>query len=110
MNAKKLAGEKALDYVKEGMLLGLGKGSTVYWTLIGLGELVKKGMNIKGVPTSKATENLAKKAGIPLVGISEVSELDVTIDGADEVTRNLDLIKGGGGAGKRRGNSNTAPG
>ncbi|RFU60764.1 ribose-5-phosphate isomerase RpiA [Peribacillus glennii] len=98
MNAKKLAGEKALEYVKDGMVLGLGTGSTVYWTILGLGELVIKGLNIKGVATSKATEDLALKAGIPLVDISDVYEIDVTIDGADEVNPDLDLIKGGGGA------------
>lgn len=98
MDGKKLAGEKAVHYVKDGMIIGLGTGSTVYWTIKKLGELVKNGLEIRCVPTSKNTEILAKKVGIPLITISEVNELDLTIDGADEVNRNLDLIKGGGGA------------
>jgi len=98
MDRKKLAAEKAAQYVKDGMLVGLGTGSTVFWTIKKLGELVKNGLDVRCVPTSKNTEILAKKVGIPLITISEVNELDLTIDGADEVNRNLDLIKGGGGA------------
>jgi ribose 5-phosphate isomerase A len=98
LDGKKQAGEKAVEYVENGMLLGLGTGSTVYWTILKLGEMVKKGLDIRGIPTSKDTEKLATDLGIPLLGISEVNELDLTIDGADEVNSDLDLIKGGGGA------------
>jgi ribose 5-phosphate isomerase A len=98
MDRKKLAAEKAADYIEDGMILGLGTGSTVYWTIKKLGEQVKNGLNIKGVPTSKKTETLAIELGIPLLNLSEVNEVDLTIDGADEVNPNLDLIKGGGGA------------
>ncbi|GIN74522.1 ribose-5-phosphate isomerase A [Bacillus sp. J14TS2] len=98
MNAKQLAGEKAVEYVKDGMLVGLGTGSTVYWSILKLGELVKKGLNIKGVPTSIHTEKLAIELGIPLVSLSSIQQLDVTIDGADEANTKFELIKGGGGA------------
>ena len=98
MDGKKLAGEKAVQYIENGMVIGLGTGSTVFWTIKKLGELVKNGLEIRCVPTSKNTEILAKKHKIPLIPIPEVNELDLTIDGADEVNRNLDLIKGGGGA------------
>jgi ribose 5-phosphate isomerase A len=98
MDAKKLAGEHAATYVEAGMIIGIGTGSTVYWTLKKLGELIDKGLEIKAVPTSKQTERLAVQLGIPLLPIAEVDELDLTIDGADEVNPQLDLIKGGGGA------------
>lgn len=98
MNVKQLAGEKAVEYVKDGMLLGLGTGSTVYWSILKLGELVKKGLDIKGVPTSTNTEKLAIELGIPLVSLSSINQLDLTIDGADEANKNFELIKGGGGA------------
>ncbi|MGP4038894.1 ribose-5-phosphate isomerase RpiA [Gracilibacillus sp. D59] len=98
MDGKKLAGEKAVEYVKEGMILGLGTGSTVYWSLLKLAEMVKKGLDIKGVPTSQNTEKLAIELGIPLVSLSSINQVDLTIDGADEVNPNFELIKGGGGA------------
>ncbi|MDP5272842.1 ribose-5-phosphate isomerase RpiA [Chengkuizengella axinellae] len=98
MNAKKLAGEKAVEQVKEGMVVGLGTGSTAYWAVQKLGELVKDGLHIKAIPTSKSTEKLAIELNIPLVSFSEINEIDLTIDGADEINPTLDLIKGGGGA------------
>lgn len=98
MNSKKLAGEKAVQYVKDGMIVGLGTGSTVYWTIKKLGELVREGLDIRGIPTSKNTEELAIEEGIPLISLSEIGQLDITIDGADEVNPDLQLIKGGGGA------------
>lgn len=98
MNSKKLAGEKAVQYVKDGMIIGLGTGSTVYWTIKKLGELVRDGLDIRGIPTSKNTEELAIEEGIPLISLSEIGQLDITIDGADEVNPDLQLIKGGGGA------------
>ncbi|MCR2822254.1 ribose-5-phosphate isomerase RpiA [Lederbergia panacisoli] len=98
MDAKKLAGEKAVEFVKNDMIIGLGTGSTVYWTILKIGELAKQGLNIKGVPTSKQTEQLANELGIPLVTLSSIHQIDLTIDGADEANPEFELIKGGGGA------------
>ncbi|PZE21694.1 ribose-5-phosphate isomerase RpiA [Paenibacillus xerothermodurans] len=98
MDSKRLAGEAAVNYVEDGMLLGLGTGSTVYWSLQKIGELVQSGLRIRGAPTSAETEKIARQLGIPLIALSEVSELDLTIDGADEVNPDFQLIKGGGGA------------
>ncbi|MEH7378648.1 MULTISPECIES: ribose-5-phosphate isomerase RpiA [Bacillaceae] len=98
MNEKKEVGEKAVDYVKEGMVVGLGTGSTVFYTISKLGKLVQQGFSIKGIPTSKQTEKLAIDVGIPIVSLNEIDHIDLAIDGADEVNRDLDLIKGGGGA------------
>lgn len=95
---KKIAGENAVQYIKDGMTIGLGSGSTIYWTLKKLGELVGQGLNVKGIPSSIRTENLAKEFGIPLTSFSEVQQLDLAIDGADEVDQNFNLIKGGGGS------------
>jgi ribose 5-phosphate isomerase A len=98
MNLKKQAGERAVEFVEDGMIIGMGTGSTVYWTIRRLGELVREGLKIRIVPTSKQTENLALEQHIPLVTFAEVRELNLTIDGADEINPALDLIKGGGGA------------
>lgn len=96
--SKKMAGEKAVEFIKKDMLIGLGTGSTVHWTIQKLGKLVKEGLNVQAIPTSKATEKFARDAGIPLTTFDQVKELDLTIDGADEISAKLDLIKGGGGA------------
>lgn len=98
MNEKQLVGEKAVEYVKDGMIVGLGTGSTAYYTIVKLGEMVKQGLQIQGIPTSKQTEELAKKLGIPLTTLDKVEKIDVAIDGADEVDPYLNVIKGGGGA------------
>ncbi|EIT86383.1 ribose 5-phosphate isomerase [Fictibacillus macauensis ZFHKF-1] len=98
MNEKQLAGERASDYIKDGMVVGLGTGSTAYYMLKALAQRVQEGLSIKGVATSQATTDLANKWGIPLVSIDDVSHIDVTIDGADEVDDHLNGIKGGGGA------------
>src|ERR1700733_4297240 len=98
VNTKKLAAEKALDYVRDGMILGLGTGSTAYWAIHGIGERVRKGMKVKAVATSLQSERLAGEAGIPVLSLSDVDHIDLTIDGADEVDEELNLIKGGGGA------------
>jgi ribose 5-phosphate isomerase A len=97
-NMKKLAGEKAVEYVEDGMIVGLGTGSTVEYSLKKLGELVKGGLKIKGIPSSLRTKKSANEYGIPLVDLDEYTDIDVTIDGADEVDSFLNLIKGGGGA------------
>lgn len=98
MNIKKLVADKATELVQEEMTVGLGTGSTAYWAIQKLGQRVQQGLNIKAVPTSIESERLAKKVGIPLAVLSEINEVDITIDGADEISHNLDLIKGGGGA------------
>jgi ribose 5-phosphate isomerase A len=95
---KKLAGERAAEFVRDGMTIGLGSGSTIYWTILRLGERVADGLKIHAIPTSKKTENLAVENKIPLVTFAYVDQLDLTIDGADEISPSLDLIKGGGGS------------
>lgn len=95
---KKFAVEKAAGFIEDGMTVGLGTGSTVFFAISKLGELVKEGLNIKVVSTSNATTTLAQSMGIKLISIDEVNEIDVTLDGADEVDRSFDGIKGGGGA------------
>jgi ribose 5-phosphate isomerase A len=95
---KRLAGEKAVEYVEEGMILGLGTGSTVEHTIKKLGELVQNGLHIQGIPTSHRTKKLAMSLNIPLLELDEHVIINLTIDGADEVDSELNLIKGGGGA------------
>lgn len=95
---KRLAGEKAVESVEDGMILGLGTGSTVEYSLRKLGTMVKEGLKIKGIPTSMHTKRIAKEENIPLTTLEENPEINLTIDGADEVDSNLNLIKGGGGA------------
>ncbi|MDF0726343.1 ribose-5-phosphate isomerase RpiA [Cytobacillus sp. S13-E01] len=95
---KRVVGEKAADYIKDGMTIGLGSGSTVYWTLKKLGQFVENGMSLSGIPSSKRTEGWAKEFGIPLIDFTDVDYLDIAIDGADEVDSNLNLSKGGGGS------------
>ena len=98
MNLKQLAGERAVEYVKDGMVVGLGTGSTVYYTIKKLGIMVSDGLDIIGIPTSISSESIAKESGIKLSTLDEHPKIDVTIDGADEVDPNLNLIKGMGGA------------
>jgi ribose 5-phosphate isomerase A len=98
MKAKRLTGEKAAEYIEDGMIIGLGTGSTAYYAVKKVGELVRDGLKIKAVPTSKETAELAAAEGINLVELADVEGLDLTIDGADEVDPDFNLIKGGGGA------------
>ena len=98
MDTKKMAAEKAVEWIRENMVVGLGTGSTAYWAIEKIGERVKKGLKIGAVATSVHTEELAKERNIPLSPFSSVQKIDVTIDGADEVDQNGYLIKGGGGA------------
>ena len=95
---KKIAGEKAAEYVKDGMVVGLGTGSTVKYTILKIGEMIRNGLDIIGIPTSKRTEELMKSLRIKQGSLNEYPNIDLTIDGADEVDANLNLIKGGGGA------------
>ncbi|TYV21732.1 ribose-5-phosphate isomerase RpiA [Listeria monocytogenes] len=98
MNQKKIAGEKACEWIEDGMIVGLGTGSTVYYTIEKLGQMVNNGLHITGVATSDETTKQAEKLGIPLKALNDVTEIDVTIDGADEIDTNFQGIKGGGGA------------
>jgi len=95
---KRLAAEKACEYIEDEMILGLGTGSTVDYALRKIGKMVNEGLKIKGIPTSFRTKKIAKEEKIPLTSLEENPEIDLTIDGADEVDSELRLIKGGGGA------------
>ena len=96
---KQQAGIAACKYVKSGMKVGLGTGSTVKYTVLELGRMIaEEGMEIVGVPTSLATQKLAIEVGIPLVELSDCTHLDIVIDGADEFDPEFNLIKGGGAA------------
>lgn len=95
---KRLAAEKAVELVQDGMKVGLGTGSTAFFAIEAIGRLVKDGYKILAVPTSVASEKQARELGIPLATLEEAGSLDITIDGADEVDANLDLVKGMGGA------------
>ena len=97
--AKFVAAKKATEYVKTGMKVGLGTGSTAAWLVQCLGEKVRnEGLRIKGVPTSSRTAQLAREVGIEVISLDEAKWLDLTIDGTDEYDGDLNLIKGGGGA------------
>lgn len=97
---KRAAGERAAELIRNGMVVGLGTGSTAIFATRKLGELLAAGrlLRVTAIPTSKATETEARRLSIPLVDESIPSEIDLTIDGADEVDPKLNLIKGGGGA------------
>lgn len=95
---KKAAALEAVEYVQDGMVVGLGTGSTAKHMVIALGEKVRAGMKLRGVPTSHETAALAKEAGIILIDTDNRWEIDVAIDGADQVDPGFNLIKGGGGA------------
>lgn len=98
-NPKETAGRQAAEMVQDGMTIGLGTGSTAHFTLVRLAERIREeGLSVRGVPTSVDTEEKAAQMGIPTIGLHEVESLDVTIDGADEVDGDFQLIKGGGGA------------
>jgi ribose 5-phosphate isomerase A len=96
--AKKLAGERAAEFVENGQIVGLGTGSTAYFAIVKIGERVKEGIQVTGIPTSEASAQLANELDIPLADFSTIDRIDVTIDGADEVDHAFNLIKGGGGA------------
>jgi len=97
---KKEAADKAVEQIKPGMVVGLGSGSSASFAVKKIGELIKAAQlkDIVGIPTSKATEELAKSLNIPLITFNDKQEIDLTIDGADEVDEELNVIKGGGGA------------
>jgi len=95
---KEAAGRASLRFVRNGDIVGLGTGSTAAYAVRFLGERVQAGLKIRGIPTSIHTRELAIRLGIPLTTLDEVQEIDLTIDGADEIDPELRLIKGGGGA------------
>jgi len=95
---KKAAALKAVEYVRDGMVVGLGTGSTAKHMVIALGEKVRAGMQLRGVPTSQETASLARQFGITLIDTDNRWEIDVAIDGADQVDPAFNLVKGGGGA------------
>ncbi|HEX5212328.1 MAG TPA: ribose-5-phosphate isomerase RpiA [Pseudolabrys sp.] len=101
MNAdaqKRAAAARAVEFVRPGMRLGLGTGSTAKHFVELIGERVREGLDIVGVPTSEATRADAERCGITLTTLDDTPELDLTVDGADEIAHDLSLIKGGGGA------------
>ncbi|MDF1797804.1 MAG: ribose-5-phosphate isomerase RpiA [Planctomycetota bacterium] len=99
-NSKRAAGRKAAERVQSGQIVGLGTGSTVFYTLERLGERVRDdGLELRGIPTSTDTESKAREFGIPLMTLDELEgRIDLTIDGADEINADFHMIKGGGGA------------
>jgi ribose 5-phosphate isomerase A len=99
MNAKEAAARRAVEAVKSGMIIGLGSGSTATFAIQALAERMhKEELNIAGVPTSIRSSELAEELGIPIKALFDLGEIDMTIDGADEVNPDFHLIKGGGGA------------
>jgi ribose 5-phosphate isomerase A len=98
LEEKRIAGIKAAEYIEDNMVLGLGTGSTAYYMIEKVGELVRQGFNLKAVATSQNTADLANKFKIPLVSIDEVERIDLAIDGVDEIDGRFNAIKGGGGA------------
>ncbi|MHB1260667.1 MAG: ribose-5-phosphate isomerase RpiA [Thermoplasmatota archaeon] len=95
---KRKAGEAAAELVQDGMVVGLGTGSTVRYFIEALGKRVAAGLKVQGIPTSEASATLARHVGIPLTSLEEKAVVDLTVDGADEFDAQLRLIKGGGGA------------
>lgn len=95
---KKNAGERAADFVSNGMTIGLGSGTTVYWMLKQLSKRFQYGLKITGIPSSKKTEQWAKEFGIRLTSFAAIDKLDLTIDGANEIDPFFNLMKGGGGS------------
>ena len=97
-HAKKAAGQKATELIKDGMVIGLGTGTTAYWFIESLIPLCKKKLKIHAVATSSASLEQARQGGIPIVDIDTITTIDLTVDGADEIDPQKRMIKGGGGA------------
>jgi ribose 5-phosphate isomerase A len=96
--AKRAAGKKAAEWVKPGMIIGLGTGTTAAYFIESLAERVQKGLKIQGIASSYASAELAKKGGIEIIELNDTYRVDVTVDGADEIDLKKRMIKGGGGA------------
>jgi len=97
-DAKRLAAQKSLEFISDGMVVGLGTGSTATHFIRLLGEKVRRGLKIRGISSSKTSQDLAESLSIPMTDLQHCPEIDVAVDGADEVGPGLALIKGGGGA------------
>lgn len=97
-NAKKVVGYAAADLIEDGMSVGLGTGSTALFFIERLIERCRNGLRISALATSKASHQIALEGGIPLIDIEQLKSLDITVDGADEIDQNQQIIKGGGGA------------
>jgi ribose 5-phosphate isomerase A len=97
-HAKILAAQKALEFISDGMVVGLGSGTTATYFIKFLGARVQQGLKIRGVASSNNSEQLAKSLSIPIIDFRQTSQIDVAVDGADEIAADLALIKGGGGA------------
>ena len=95
---KENAAHAAMDFVEDGMTLGLGTGSTAKFFVENLAEEIAEGLVVRGVPTSEQTRRLAESLGVPLVDVEQVDRIHLTVDGADEVDEHAQLIKGGGAA------------
>jgi ribose 5-phosphate isomerase A len=95
---KRRAAERAIEFVTDGQIVGIGTGSTTRFAIEGLARRVAEGLKIAGVPTSLETERMAKGLGIDILQLNDVDHIDITIDGADEVDPRFNMIKGGGGA------------
>ena len=98
MNAKQAAAYKAVAHIKNGMIVGLGTGSTAFWAIQYLAEKVQQGLRITAIATSAETEKIARECGIAVAELDTVDHIDIDIDGADELDGEMNLIKGGGGA------------
>jgi ribose 5-phosphate isomerase A len=96
--SKKLAAERAIEFIKDGQVVGLGTGSTAKFAIEGIAAKAREGFKVTGIATSMATQRMAQELGIPLTSLNDVPAIDITIDGADEVDGSLNMIKGGGGA------------
>ena len=98
MNLKEVVGKEAVKYVEDGMIVGLGTGSTVFYFVHALADRVKEGLNIQMVSTSIQTVELAKSLGLNIKEIEEIDHIDLAVDGVDEIDKNFNAIKGGGAA------------
>jgi len=99
MDGKKVAADKAISFVENDMVVGLGTGSTAYWAIEGIGRRIREeGLRLKAIATSRKSEEQARALHIPIFSFADIDHIDMTIDGADEVDENMNLIKGGGGA------------
>jgi len=96
--AKKIVGRYAADFIKPGMTIGIGSGTTVYWLIMELGARIRQGLTITAIPTSIESANLAKQEGIIVSDLNAINKITLTIDGADEIDPAGNLVKGGGGA------------
>ena len=98
MNLKEVVGKEAVKYVEDGMIVGLGTGSTVFYFVHALADRVKEGLNIQMVSTSIQTVELAKSLGLNIKELEEINHIDLAVDGVDEIDKNFNAIKGGGAA------------